>query len=75
MQDKAKTVTKVRIIEVVETEAGYQPTGEEVIMGSDSPLFDTFGNRGKVAKQDGKMVMNHLLFQQVKKIVESYATS
>lgn len=62
---------KVRILEVVaKGDSAPMPTGREILMEDDSPLFVAFGEKGKLAVQTGSLAILPPLFEEIKKIVE-----
>lgn len=63
---------KIRIVEMGREPGveGLAPTGREILMDSDSPLFVTLGEQGRMAVQTGNVAVGAELFEQVKQIIE-----
>lgn len=64
----------VRIIEMVQEGSGFVPSGDEILMEQDSPLFQTLGDEGRRGAQMGYVAMSTTMFQQLKAIVKETAS-
>jgi superfamily II RNA helicase len=62
-------VQVIRILEVRFEEPNWKPTGREIMMSADSPLFSHL-KEGKKAVAEGFMSVNEGLFNQIAEIVK-----
>lgn len=60
----------IRVFEVNASTGGFHPTGRQILMAADSPLFTHFGDLGKQAISEGSLALEEALFQQVFIIVQ-----
>lgn len=58
----------VRIIEMQRVGGVYEPTGREILMDEESPLFDIL--KAQEARTTGAMSVEPPMFEQIKQIVE-----
>ena len=61
---------RVKIFEVAHTSKGWGPTGRQILMPPDSPLFASLGDKGRVAVQSGYLAMGKGMFEELVKIIQ-----
>lgn len=75
MQGDANEVVEVRIDEAIQTASGWKNSGRYFVLGSDCPLFASWGDVGKEAIARRCMSMNAEMFEQAVQIINEVAAS